>query len=151
MLVVDKKGNSVGKKWIHTLSEVPSGPHFAIFEANSIYVPGDERSRQYPGHGYPASTEYFLSYVAFDTKEEWASAIQERLTRNKDDKFIAVQVIPAQIETKVVVNIATPDTPHVFTQICPKCGLKAESIFRDCVATRECTNGHNWLPAEDKQ
>lgn len=140
----------MSKNWIHKPSEVPTQPHFAIFEANSIHVPGDERSRQYPGHGYPASTEYFLSYIAFDTKEEWEADIQERATRKNGDAFIAVHIIPATIETKVVVNVNTK-IPHAFTQMCPKCGRKAESVFRDGLSTRECELGHRWLPSEDKQ
>lgn len=143
----------MGKKWIHKADEVPKGPHFAIFESNSIHVPGDERSRQYPGHGYPASTEYFMSYIAFDTKEEWEADIQERVTRKNADKFVAVQVIPATIETKVVVNVSTTlSTPtHEFTQLCPTCGGSATTIARDGRATRECGRGHRWLPKDDKQ
>lgn len=145
----------MSKTWIHKPSEVPTQPHFAIFEANSIHVPGDERSRQYPGHGYPASTEYFLSYVAFDNKEEWEADIQERATRKNPDKFVAVYIIPAKVETKIVVNVSTPNAieppPHRETMICPHCGMKADSVWRDSKATRECHRGHTWLPSEDKQ
>ena len=140
----------MSKHWIHKPSEVPTQPHFAIFEANSIHVPGDERSRQYPGHGYPASTEYFLSYITFDTKEEWEADIQERSTRKNPDKFVAAYITPATIETKVVVSVDTK-IPHMCTLKCPICGKQAESVFRDCKSTRECENGHQWLPAEDQQ
>ena len=141
----------MAKNWIHKPSEVPTVPHFAIFEGRSIHIPGDERSRQYPGHGYPASTEYFLSYIAFDTKEEWEAEIQSRAGRKTTDPFVAVHIIPAQVETKVVVNITTPPEAHINTMVCPMCGQKAQSVYRDGLATRECANGHRWLPREDKQ
>ena len=142
----------MSKHWIHKPSEVPTQPHFAIFEANSIHVPGDERSRQYPGHGYPASTEYFLSYIAFDTKEEWEADIQERSSRKNGDAFIAVHIIPAKIETKIVVSVSTPEAqPHKQTLMCPTCGTQAVSVYRDGKSTRESRNGHKWLPAQDKQ
>lgn len=141
----------MGKKWITKPGEVPAQPHFAIFESNSVHIPGDERSRQYPGHGYPASTEYFLSYIAFDTKDEWEADIQERTNRKNGNAFVAVHIIPAKVETKVVVNITTPTLPHQFTQICPVCSQPAVTIARDGKSTRECINSHRWLPAEDKQ
>lgn len=140
----------MGKYRVTTTNEVPAGPHYAIFESNSIYIPGDERSRQYPGHGYPASTEYFISYIAFDTKAEWEADIQERVARNNTDKFVAVHITPAVIETKVVVSV-TPATGHSYTTMCPKCGEIADTVARDGFSTRRCANGHQWLPKDDKQ
>ena len=32
---------------------------YAVIVERSVYIPGDERSRTNPGHGYPATTEYF--------------------------------------------------------------------------------------------
>lgn len=52
-------------KYVSSPSDIPKTEHYAIFESRSVYIPGDERSRTNPGHGYPASTEYFINYIAF--------------------------------------------------------------------------------------
>lgn len=56
-------------------NDVPSGPHFAviIYDTQSVYIPGDERSRTAPGHGYPAHNE------SFDTFEHWVTTNQQVL------------------------------------------------------------------------
>jgi len=52
-------------------ADIPEGPHFAVhvYKSNSVHVPGDERSRTHPGHGYPAHTatnETFEHWVTTD-------------------------------------------------------------------------------------
>lgn len=56
-------------------NEVPEGHHYAvlIYSRDSIYVPGDQRSREAPGHGYPEHTENF------DTFEHWITTDREVL------------------------------------------------------------------------
>ncbi len=42
-----------------------------IFSTVSVYIPGDERSRSHPGHGYPGGMEYIPKreiYVCSDKK-----------------------------------------------------------------------------------
>ena len=55
-------------------ADIPTGPHFAvlIYKSDSHHIPGDQRSRESPGHGYPEHT------VTSDTFEHW-------VTCNKDD------------------------------------------------------------------
>lgn len=59
--------------------EVPEEPHYAVIVYNQerVTIPGDERSRTNPGHGYPEHTR------TFDTFEHW-------VTTNIDDlgKFL---------------------------------------------------------------
>lgn len=59
----------------------PRKPHFAIlvFKTESVWVPGDERSRTHPGHGYGEHTETFNSsdYYAYENRAEWEKAVQE--------------------------------------------------------------------------
>jgi hypothetical protein len=45
-----------------SLSQIPVVPHFAILRTTSVTIPGDERSRTNPGHGYPESAETFITY-----------------------------------------------------------------------------------------
>ncbi len=94
------------KKYVSRLSDVPDGDHFAIMEFTSMTIPGDERSRTHPGHGYPESTEYFVRYIAFMDKEEWEREIKQRVEAKygKTD-FTAVFVKKASISTEIKVNV----------------------------------------------
>jgi hypothetical protein len=86
-------------------SQIPKVDHWAIIEDGSVHIPGDERSRTNPGHGYPASTEYYCTYTAYLDKAEWALAIHD-LTFPKygsPKSFRAIQVIVPDI--KVTVNV----------------------------------------------
>lgn len=49
--------------------------HYAvlIFSTGSIFVPGDQRSREAPGHGYPEHTEHYDSF------EHWVTTDREVL------------------------------------------------------------------------
>jgi hypothetical protein len=50
-------------------NDIPAVPHYAVivYGQSSVHIPGDERSKQCPGHGYPAH------YETFDTFEHWVS------------------------------------------------------------------------------
>jgi hypothetical protein len=65
-------------KTISAKNEFPAQPHFAAIEFDSIYIPGDERSRTNPGHGYPASSEPISRYISFENKEAMLAWVQER-------------------------------------------------------------------------
>lgn len=60
------------------VADLPPGEHWAILEFGSITIPGDERSRQAPGHGYPEHTETTLSYEFFTDEAKFKAALQER-------------------------------------------------------------------------
>lgn len=55
--------------------DVPEGHHYAviIYSTGSIFVPGDQRSREAPGHGYPEHTEHYESF------EHWVTIDREVL------------------------------------------------------------------------
>lgn len=91
------------KKEFPTLSEakgpgeVPKDFHYAIlvFESTSVHIPGDERSRTNPGHGYPASTEYYNTFSYFFTKnsDELNKFVKYLFNNNSyKDKFVFFQV-----------------------------------------------------------
>ena len=93
-------------KWCHTATEVPKEPHYAILEQRSISIPGDERSRTNPGHGYPASTEQVWDYIVFKDRESWEAEIKRRhglVFGNKD--FLAISTTPATISTTIHVDV----------------------------------------------
>jgi hypothetical protein len=86
-------------------NDIPTGPHFAILGQTSVYIPGDERSRTHPGHGYPASTEYYITYRAFTDRAEWECEIEHLAARG--DSFRAIVVTPAKVTTSTSVTVNT--------------------------------------------
>lgn len=63
--------------YVNKPADVPTVEHYAIFEGGSHYTPGDERSRTNPGHGYPESSDPYIKYEAYLTKEKLMLAIKE--------------------------------------------------------------------------
>ena len=61
-------------------NDVPKGKHYAviIYKSNSVFIPGDERSRTNPGHGYPERYETYESFEHYvsEEKEEWESLVK---------------------------------------------------------------------------
>ena len=94
------------KKHVSVKSDMPTGDHYAIMEFSSINIPGDERSRTNPGHGYPAYTDHFIRYIAFTDKAEWEREVQER-TNSKygSNDFVATFVKQAKVSTTVSVAV----------------------------------------------
>lgn len=96
---------SIDMKWCHSLSDIPKEPHYAILVPKSTYIPGDERSRTHPGHGYPESTEQSWDYIVFPDRESWAEEVKQRLGSvfGKKD-FVAISATPAKISTTIQVE-----------------------------------------------
>jgi len=92
-------------KWCHSIDEIPKEPHYAILEQRSINIPGDERSRTNPGHGYPASTEEVWDYIVFNDSAEWEAGVKTRAeSRFGSKNFVAISATPASIRTTVHVE-----------------------------------------------
>lgn len=82
-----------GGIFVTSKSKMPTEPHYAIVEFSSIHIPGDERSRTNPGHGYPAHSESVVNYRAFTDKEEWEKEVKEKADSQYSSKeFIAIHV-----------------------------------------------------------
>lgn len=93
------------KKWIHSSKDVPNTEHYAILYFSSFTVPGDERSRTAPGHGYPEHTEDTVEYVVFSTKEAWENEIKDNMLSTYRKDFKAIHVTPASVSTKIDVSV----------------------------------------------
>lgn len=91
---------------VSTKDRMPEGSHYVIITFDSIYIPGDERSRTNPGHGYPAHTQSIVKYQAFTDREEWEQEIknQEANSRSYSKPYIAGYFTPALVEQ--IVKIA---------------------------------------------
>jgi hypothetical protein len=92
-------------KWCHTCHDIPKTPHFAIIEQRSISIPGDERSRTHPGHGYPASTEQVWDYIVFPDRASWEAEIKSREAKVFKTEYVAIAATPAVITSTVHVHV----------------------------------------------
>lgn len=96
------------RKWCSNPEDVPKTEHFAIIEFGSIWVPGDERSRTNPGHGYPEHTESKIDYIVFSDEASWKQDIADRVSPkfgSPQKNWVAVHVKPAQVKTEVTVSV----------------------------------------------
>jgi hypothetical protein len=92
----------------------PDKKHYALmlFNTKSIYHEADQRSIDYPGHGYPAHTETFdnFEYWAYDHNDvgraEWEKKIDElyKQTPNRRDVVAFEADSKMSIATKTVVG-----------------------------------------------
>jgi hypothetical protein len=89
-------------KFVHNADELPKGEHWAIIEGTSVTIPGDERSRTAPGHGYPEHSENYITYESFTNKEEFEAELKRRLSNTsmwqRPVRGIHVQVYEATTE-----------------------------------------------------
>lgn len=88
--------------------KVPKGNHYAIVEFDSITIPGDERSRTNPGHGYPEHSESVVRYVAFTDRAKWEEEIKQSLTPRfgtVKTNWIAIKATPATVKATFNVEI----------------------------------------------
>ena len=82
---------------------IPDQEHWAIITTSSYTVPGDERSRTNPGHGYPEHTVDTIDYDAYTDFVEFTEAIERKALRNT--KFRAVHVQPMSVDVTVSVKV----------------------------------------------
>jgi hypothetical protein len=90
-------------KYARTSQDIPE-EHYAILVFSSVHIPGDERSRTCPGHGYPAHNEQVCQYLVFESKEAWEKEIAER-TLKQDKHFVPIVGRVPKVATSVNVNI----------------------------------------------
>jgi len=54
-------------KYVNQSGDIPEEPHYMILKFESVHIPGDERSRTHPGHGYPAHAESVVKCEVYNT------------------------------------------------------------------------------------
>lgn len=92
-------------KYVHSSDDVPKVQHWAILKFGSVTIPGDERSRTCPGHGYPEHSETTIDYEAYLTEEKWKAEIQSLETSAYKKSYVALKVNPATIKVEAKVSI----------------------------------------------
>ena len=78
---------------------------YAALVTKSITIPGDERSRLHPGHGYPEHTEEFIELVTFDNKEAMEAWVKRSTTGLRNPTFRLIQYEELSYETSVSVKV----------------------------------------------
>ena len=85
-------------KYVSRKEDIPYEPHWAILHITMEHVPGDERSRTDPGHGYPAHEETRISYEVYLTEEKWKYRIEKMEKSTTKWSYVAMRVNPATIK-----------------------------------------------------
>lgn len=94
------------------ISGIPEREHWAIIEEVNVTIPGDERSRTNPGHGYPEYTETYHRYSAFTTKEKFEEELVRRASSGSvfaNRKIMGVHV--TETFRTVMTTIITSNSP----------------------------------------
>lgn len=98
-------------KTIYNAADVPKTEHWAIITFGTIHIPGDERSRTHPGHGYPAYDQPTATYEVFKDKVQWTAAVLElehdwlNSSHRNEKNWVAMKVTPAEVRTTVSVSV----------------------------------------------
>jgi hypothetical protein len=88
---------------VSSTDDIPNTKHWAILTSKSITIPGDERSRSCPGHGYPERVVNYVTYTAYADHDQWTTMIEQLVKTNVP--FKAIAVVPAQVTTQTVISI----------------------------------------------
>jgi len=92
-------------KYCSQKSDFPAAPHIAVLHFGSVYVPGDERSRQCPGHGYPEHYESVVTYIAFNDTPEGKEELRKWVEQHQKDDYRIIEATPKNVKTKLVVDL----------------------------------------------
>lgn len=94
--------------YIRTKDKARNQPHFAALIFTSVYIPGDERSRTNPGHGYPAENKSVVEYIAFDSREEMQKWVQDRETPRfgmPEKNYLIIEAKPLAVTVTAAVQV----------------------------------------------
>jgi hypothetical protein len=91
-------------KNIKRIEDIPTSTSFCAVRGTTIYTPGDQRSRDYPGHGYPESWDPAIEMISFvdqNALEVWAGKNHKEL-----EKYKLFKMTPITVEQTVSLKIA---------------------------------------------
>jgi hypothetical protein len=79
---------------------------YLVITKASVSIPGDERSRTNPGHGYPAHTEHYDKVEFFDEQSDFEARLITLKDRKTEYRAFsnAMELIP-EFETTVKLNL----------------------------------------------
>lgn len=70
-------------KYVKRAEDVPTGEHWAIITGASVHIPGDERSRTAPGHGYQEHIESYIEYAVYLNEAKFKLALAHAIESNR--------------------------------------------------------------------
>lgn len=77
---------------------------FLVLEETQIFVPGDERSRTHPGHGYSASYEDSTRVHRFTDRTSLLLFLQ-RSTTDASSSYEVFEATPMKVATTVSISV----------------------------------------------
>lgn len=83
----------------------PGMTYYGILNFSSITVPGDQRSRDYPGHGYPEHTVTSVDLQIYTKREAWEAEI----TRKMNNRYDSGGWVPLILQRPAVKTTVTVD------------------------------------------
>lgn len=89
----------------HGLVCPAEGEFFAAFISDSYHVPGDERSRQCPGHGYPAHNVDFIRVERFSDEQNMLAWVEKQAKSVWSKPFQIVKCVPMRVEKKISISV----------------------------------------------
>ena len=98
-------GPAVPMVYVHRPKDVPQEEHFVILEFDSVYIPGDERSRTNPGHGYGEQTLPVVNYIAFASRQEWEMEVHARTQNSTAYSTQWVPIIARKAKVRVQIEV----------------------------------------------
>ena len=88
------------------VSQFTTYPHeIAAIRFRRVRVEGDERSRSFPGHGYPAHDEVRVDYIAFNNRKEFDTFMIEENRDRGGNNVQILNVSPISTMFKPVVEL----------------------------------------------
>lgn len=80
-------------------------PKYILITTDTIWIPGDERSRTNPGHGYPERTEVVQKVKFFDTEAELLGW-RETWGKNEKDPIVFELNGRVKFEEKLTISLS---------------------------------------------
>ena len=99
-----------GMTTVFNLEEMPKFSHFVILEFATMRIPGDERSKTDPGHGYGPHAKAYTKYRWTANRDAWIEEITKlSLDSSTAGKFVAFRASErASIDLKAQVFVRSP-------------------------------------------
>ena len=84
----------------------PGVTYYGILKFSSITIPGDQRSRDCPGHGYPEHTMTSVELQIFTKREAWETEVSRKTNDRYDSgDWVPLVIQRPAVKTTVTVNI----------------------------------------------
>lgn len=84
---------------------------YGIITAETTYIPGDERSRTNPGHGYPESYQTQTVLKTYDDETKWKAAIESYANPKYGMPKVFTAIVYQVVEITTAVQVKVNNQP----------------------------------------